>query len=265
MGLADRDYMRDRHRQPAREQPFRPPQPKTPVLGILLYFVVAGFLLFKLVGWYQESRAIKPQTLSSTSRVSIPPQDDATPAPRIAPSVSETPSTAATPREKKLWRCEQDGQVLYSDRGCDRSLATRPPERYEEAPPAPAHPATTRTQIYLCKSYDGGMFWSSAHCNQQRAHIERIASVPPGLFFDEQVVIARQQRDAALQVIENSYVPPVQSAQGPSELKAQCAAIDEAIRGIDARARQPLPGFEQDRLAAERKRLRDQQFRIRCT
>jgi hypothetical protein len=260
MGLADRDYMRDRHRRIRQEEPFRPPQPKTPLLGIVVFCLVAGFILMKMLSWHKESRAVHKQTLSSSARAPMSSPKNAEP----APPISEAPRTAATPQEKKVWRCEQDGQVLYSDQGCDRSVAMRSVPPSEDRGPVPSSVETPRNHIYLCKAYDGGLFWSSAHCNQQRAHIERIAPVPPGLSFNEQVAIAQQQRDAARSVSENTYVAPVQSAQGPSVLKARCAALDEAIRAIDARARQPLPAFEQDRLATERKRLRDQQFRMRC-
>ena len=47
-------------------------------------------------------------------------------------------------------------------------------------------------------------------------------------------------------------------------MKNQCAAYDEAIKQIDARARQPISGGEQDWLAARRKEQRDAQFRTRC-
>ena len=51
--------------------------------------------------------------------------------------------------------------------------------------------------IYLCKAYAGGTFWASNHCNQHNALIERIANVPDGLPFDQQVNIANQQRQSA--------------------------------------------------------------------
>jgi hypothetical protein len=41
--------------------------------------------------------------------------------------------------------------------------------------------------IYRRKNYAGGMFWSQAHCSQHNALIERIASVPPALPFQQQV------------------------------------------------------------------------------
>lgn len=51
--------------------------------------------------------------------------------------------------------------------------------------------------IYQCKSYGGGIFWAAAHCNTHNALIERIASVPDGLPFNQQVQIAQGQASAA--------------------------------------------------------------------
>lgn len=45
--------------------------------------------------------------------------------------------------------------------------------------------------IYQCKSYGGGTFWSSAHCSTHNALIEKIASVPDGMSFDQQVNVAQ--------------------------------------------------------------------------
>lgn len=54
-------------------------------------------------------------------------------------------------------------------------------------------------------------------------------------------------------------------AETPHLLKKQrCNYLDEQIKWIDARARQPLSAGEQDWLAARRKEYRDEQFRIRC-
>lgn len=48
------------------------------------------------------------------------------------------------------------------------------------------------------------------------------------------------------------------------ERKLLCAQYEEEIKRIDEMARQPLPGWEQDRLASKRKKARDEQFRLRC-
>jgi hypothetical protein len=44
--------------------------------------------------------------------------------------------------------------------------------------------------IYQCRSYGGQTFWAQAHCHVHQALIVRIASVPTGLPFDQQVRLA---------------------------------------------------------------------------
>ncbi len=46
--------------------------------------------------------------------------------------------------------------------------------------------------------------------------------------------------------------------------KAECVLIDTQIKNLDAMARQPQSGQTQDWITAERKKLRDRQFRIPC-
>jgi hypothetical protein len=46
--------------------------------------------------------------------------------------------------------------------------------------------------------------------------------------------------------------------------RAECAALKDRIVHLDALARQPQTGQTQDRIANEKKQVRDQQFRLRC-
>lgn len=45
---------------------------------------------------------------------------------------------------------------------------------------------------------------------------------------------------------------------------SECGQLESLIASLDAAARQPLSGNEQDRLRSERKRARDRQFSLRC-
>lgn len=118
--------------------------------------------------------------------------------------------------------------------------------------------------IYLCRAYGGGSFWSNAHCHQQRAVILRMTTVPDGMPFDQQVDLARQaaaegQRLAAPPVYERATQgharPP-----GPTE----CQALEARIQHLDALARQPQSGPEQDRLKAHRQAARSRQMQLNC-
>ncbi|MDB5877307.1 MAG: hypothetical protein JWQ41_721, partial [Variovorax sp.] len=52
--------------------------------------------------------------------------------------------------------------------------------------------------------------------------------------------------------------------ESAGSLAAECGRLSTSIAVIDAAARQPRSGDEQDRLKAERMRLRDRQFVLRC-
>jgi hypothetical protein len=58
--------------------------------------------------------------------------------------------------------------------------------------------------IYLCRNYAGGQFWSDTTCQQQRATIDRMTSVPSDLPFAQQVAIAQAQANEAARL----YVTP---------------------------------------------------------
>lgn len=124
--------------------------------------------------------------------------------------------------------------------------------------------AQART-IYLCKAYSGGSFWASNHCNQHSALIERTASVPDSLPFDQQVALASQQRDAAAQAnIANTTTTSTVTSQSWLERQTECKALDAKIKNYDSMARQPQSGQMQDWISAQRKAARDRQFQLRC-
>lgn len=52
------------------------------------------------------------------------------------------------------------------------------------------------TTLYLCKAYNGSTFWSSAHCNQHNALIDRMESVAD-VPFAQQVEQAQGARNRA--------------------------------------------------------------------
>ena len=56
---------------------------------------------------------------------------------------------------------------------------------------------TIADTIYHCKAYNGGTFWANTACSNHKALIDRIANVPSGLSWDQQVAIAERQRAAA--------------------------------------------------------------------
>lgn len=144
----------------------------------------------------------------------------------------------------------------------ERSQAPQPVYRAPqyEAPPA-------RVTIYLCKSYAGSMFWTSGTCSSQGATIDRIATVPGAMSFQEQVTMASREADAAAAL----YAAPAPAAAGmvgatdpPAAQASECAPIDQRIRSLDAMARQPQSGQMQDWIRAERMAVMSRRAALHC-
>lgn len=115
----------------------------------------------------------------------------------------------------------------------------------------------------MCRSYGGGTFWASAHCRTHNALVERIVSVPDNMPFEQQVQLGEQARSDG----QRLTAPPPNSVVVKNNAQItqnECSDINERIQYLDALARQPQSGQTQDIISAERKQLRDRQFRIQC-
>jgi hypothetical protein len=238
VGLQDRDYMRDRNRSASEnEPPFRPPAERQSLLLMILWWLGIAYILFKMFGWWQEKNAVRSPVVP------------------VAPSIQQLPYVPPT--------------VVVAPARPETPSVERPslPPRQTHAAPAPEprvieslRPQTGGT-IYHCKNYSGGTFWAQAHCAQHNALIDRIANVPAGLPFEQQVNIAEQQRQAAARNIAVQSAPVPQAV--PSN-KAECQSLDQRVEHLDAMARQPQSGQMQDWIRGERQKARDRQFALRC-
>ena len=117
--------------------------------------------------------------------------------------------------------------------------------------------------LYYCSAYNGGKFWAASHCQDHKGLVERIMTVPDGMSFDQQVELGRQQLNAGVSSSSTTRSTTIVQQHQPSR-KAQCDALDARVKHYDAMARQPQSGQMQDWISAERKKVRDQQFRLRC-
>mgnify|MGYP003387127472 CR=1 FL=1 len=80
--------------------------------------------------------------------------------------------------------------------------------------------------IYRCKAYAGGIFWSSAYCGTQQALIDRTATVPEGMPFEQQVQIAEAQRAEAMHLYSQEASPEVQRSNRCQALKRERDTIE---------------------------------------
>ena len=198
MGLQDRDYMHGRRRS---GRPFSPPKPaRTSTLAIILLCAMGLFALYKGADWWLDHQAAqmqRPIVASPTApalETSTPPDQRSTYPVYPAIQVPPPPETA-----RHVAKCVQGGSTSYSDADCasgeaTRALVSQPDLRATQAPAATSRDALAT--IYLCKAYNGGTFWSSSHCNQHRALIDRMVSVPSTLPFDQQVALAENEANA---------------------------------------------------------------------
>jgi hypothetical protein len=161
----------------------------------------------------------------------------------------------ASSLQTQVYRCGS----TYSAAPCPggRSVETAPPVSQAGGGGATA-------TLFLCQSYGGGKFWTREHCSTRSALIDRMETVPADLAFDQQVEMARGQRDRG----QALAAPPVQTVQprpaGPT-MKQRCEALDKHIRYLDQLARAGGSAAYMDWVANERKQGRDEQFRIRCS
>lgn len=233
MGLQDRDYMHERRQR----SPFTPP-PNRGGWFVASVFLAAAVLLYLGYDWLLTrpvGRSLLPASGSAKTQ----------PAPAAA---SEAPPSG--------WhRCVVNGRTMFSASVCP-SLDAGPAER-RRAPTETAGPTT----LYHCKAYEGGTFWANTHCNQHRALVDRIVTVPASLPFAQQVELAEGARHSAAAL---QTAPSVTQRAPVVSNRATCDALAQEIGHWDAMARQPHSAQMQDLIRVERGRVRDRQAALRC-
>ena len=91
----------------------------------------------------------------------------------------------------------------------------------------------------------------------------RRAGEPPGLTdYQRQMLRSADARIARDQAAARADM----TARGEAALvsRTECASLEEAIRSLDAQARQPLSGWQQDALRTARQRARSRQSALHC-
>lgn len=258
MGLDDRDYMRERHRNtfdrttaPDREPPFTPPE-ETSLVKIVVVVLVVGFVLYEgFDRWHggkqsddvqSHAEAAKTQLASPTSSLRAPgdlQREAPVPAPLLQQNIqSQIQRMTVVPAPP----------------------APGQPEPIAEAPARVANRGT----VYHCKSANGRTFWAQAHCSEHSAAVDRITSVPPDLSFDQQVEIAERRRQALMDGIPSPAPAVTQVSTSESIERSECKRLDARVEELDALARQPQSASMQDWIRDQRKSARDRQFALHC-
>lgn len=238
--------------------PFTPPAGrKAPVFLVAAALLAVGFAAYRWSDWRATEASI------ATAIATVPPTTaGAGREPQYAPAIRPRPEAASKP----AWvRCEINGRVIYSDGACDgatqKSSATTTQAALSTIESVSNTPVSTT--IYRCTAYSGLIFWSSTHCHQKKALVDRMVSVPRGLDFQQQIVIA--ERSIPREPAAVAAAPTLRTGPSPALKRQQeCKYLDNLIRELDAWARQPQSAAEQDRVRGERKQARDRQFALRC-
>lgn len=186
-------------------------------------------------------------TVESDPSAMVQSPEPAVVAPRVlAPEKARSESTG------QIYRCGN----TYSNAPCEggqqiAQQSSRPVDRSETK------------EIYLCKDFQDRLTWESVPCSANGRFMDRIARVPAHVSWEEQVAIARQQRDKAHAIAAEQVVPV--ASRSVSSTPSECQMIEQHIRALDAECRVNACGMKRlDDIRAARKEARDRQFRIGC-
>lgn len=251
-----------------------PPSSATPTFLIAAALVAVGVAsVLGYRGWMQDRAEAGPVSLSASAqtpgpvaaRVAAP--SEALRAEALRKSRLEVQLRQAA--SSQAWtRCQVGEQVVYSDSGCGAGVAQRSSANSQAPITAmPSLPETRSSHIlYQCKPYSGGSFWSTRHCNQQQALVDRMVNVPRNMTLNQKIALAERSVVNAQPPAQRTTAPAPISPRsaGLSNKQRECNDLDEEIRAIDARTRQPIRASEQDQLRAQRQKARDRQFEILC-
>jgi hypothetical protein len=227
MGLADRDYMRNRRRAgnglDVTDVSFLRPREErsaASILTIVLMWLLLLFALYKGADWWLNQRPTSQAPLPRLETSPAPARP--APAPKQEPPSPPLEARPAIPAAAPAYvpnvitKCTINGKTTYSDAVCPKggvlgTVEIDPNQNVFEAPRmAPTRPNALEPAPSQ-RTNDGG--------TNLNIHANR---------------------------------------------KAECELLDHHIARLDAWARQPQSAQSQDRIREERKLARDRQFQLRC-
>lgn len=173
--------------------------------------------------------------------------------------------TGAAAPAQEVHRCGNQ----YSDQPCGVG------KKVDVSPAVRNLDSAGAAQVFSCVTHGGGRFWSSVHCREKNALVERIESVPAGLPWEQQVEIADQQTRQGYAIqrqqmqmrgarTAGEITTSGASGGGGGPARQNCAHWNEQVAYYDAMARRPQSPGAQGWIAERRKETRDAQFRAGC-
>jgi hypothetical protein len=247
--------------QPVADPDFRPPARdglSGLSLGLAAAVVVLG--LYALVNWPWSDRNPVPET-GVAQAAAAPAEPPAPAAAEPAPPQVPAPAEPASPQAGApgVNRCEKPGEVSYVEGPCPAGTRSTP----VDTSAAVSVEGGRGTTLYRCRG--AGQFWSVLHCQHRGAEVVSLHTVPADLSLAEQILFARN-RQALLRPPRpaTEVAAPATPPTAVSLKAAECRRLDTLVALLDDYARQPLSPREQDSVRRDRKKLRDQQFGLRC-
>ena len=121
----------------------------------------------------------------------------------------------------------------------------------------------------ICAAHRGGSFYLiPQRCATRGWTLERSATVSKHVSWENQVAEANQQRNEAEELMRRpapAYNTPAQAQMPPQPaVKEQCALLNERVAMLDSMGRAGSRYYDLDWVRSERKKARDEQFKLRC-
>ncbi|WP_156920030.1 tail fiber assembly protein [Comamonas composti] len=267
MGIQDRDYWRERYRarrnvnpgqwRPDERRPsyidFRPPKNNEPSFIGKIFLTIFVALICVLVYRGAKDRLSRPEPVRETA---VQRSDAPSSAPAQTTSRSVEPPVVRVPANTgQVYRCGNtySNQPCEGDRSVNVSIA------------APAFGgASGMREIYLCKDIYDRLYWESSPCSLNNRMMQRIASVPADIPWEQQVAVAEQQWAKARSIASEQIVPVVPQQAAGKANAAECQALEERVNWLDSLGRVGGGGYTMDWIREQRRLARDRQFRIGC-
>ena len=145
-----------------------------------------------------------------------------------------------------------------------RPEVSPPPPPNQQRAAAEQAPPLRIQRVAKCLSRTGAVTYSDGPCPTS-TRPGAIDLRPDSNLADGMSVEARQASNSrSALAAQQLAVHERRVAMSVTQASSECAQLDSLIATLDAAARLPQPGSEQDRLRHERKRARDRQFALRC-